>query len=95
MKIKVYTYCILYCIEVPRNRVHIYLLTVCVGMLYIVVLKIVNNKSTNCWLVCSRSNVVYSSGAKDCGRLVNQKRLNSFGAFGYRPDQTNYTTTWL
>ena len=58
-------------------------------------LKIVNNKSTNCWLVCSRSNVVYSSGAKDCGRLVNQKRLNSFGAFGYRPDQTNYTTTWL
>ena len=59
-------------------------------MLYFVgVLKIVNNKSTNCWLVCSRSNVVYSSGAKDCGRLVNQKRLNSFGAFGYRPKTSN------
>lgn len=45
-------------------------------------LKIVNNKSTNCWLVCSRRNVVYSSGAKDCGMLVNQKRLNSFGLSG-------------
>ena len=65
----------------------------CVLMVYFVgVLKIVNNKSTNCWLVCSRSNVVYSSGAKDCGRLVNQKRLNSFGAFGYRPKPA---TAWF